>query len=210
MNKNKLSITIGVLIVAVIISFLIFRSSQQISKSSGKINTSGNSSLKSITSSSFLEYNDPVGFSFNFPNSVVVSPKKTTDDNVYSSLNVTSSSTSGKITIEAVSSDLLTLKSLISTKTNVTDIKLADLDAKQYTEKGNVITLALDKGVLFTITSSSGENVNFWKEINNKIISSFVFALPETTQVDSDATSQSDSTDSTESDVSFEGEETIE
>lgn len=209
MNK-KVFIIIGAIVVSAAISFFIFRSSQQISKSSGKINTSARSSSPSISSTVIKEYSDPAGFKFSYPGSVTVSSKNALDSNVYSSLEISSSSNSGKITIEAISSDLLTLKNLISSKTGVTDIKLADLDAKQYTEKGNVITLALDKGVLFTITSSSGGNVSFWKEINNKIISSFIFALPETAQVDSDTTSQSDSTDSTESDISFEGEETIE
>jgi len=207
MNRKVFIIITGILVVSITITFVLFRSSQQISKSLGKVNTSASSSSPSISSTAIKEYSDPAGFKFSYPGSATVSQKNTTDSNVYSSLEITSSSTSGKITIEAVSSDLLTLKSLISTKTGVADIKFADLYAKQYTEKGNVITLALDQGVLFTITTSSGGNVNFWKEINNKIISSFAFALPDTTQVKSDTTSQ---TDSTESDVSFEGEETIE
>ncbi len=204
MNTKIIFISVGVL-VAVAIGFFVYRTVQYDAKSSGKINTSTNSSSQSVSSQAVQEYSDPAGFKFSYPDSASVSPKNTTDDTTYSSLTVTSTSTAGKITIDAVSSDLLTLDDMLASKTGVTDLKLADLAAKQYTEKGNLITLALDEGVLFTITTSSGGNVDYWKEVNNKIISSFAFALPEATQVQSDTSSES-----AESDISFEGEEIIE
>lgn len=204
MNTKIMFIGVGVLVIAVI-GFFVYRTVQYDAKSSGKVNTSTNSSPQSVSSQAVQEYSDPAGFKFSYPDSASVAPKKTTDDNTYSSLEIASSSTAGKITIDAVSSDLLTLDDMIVSKTGVTDVKLADLTAKQYTEKGNLVTLALDEGVLFTITTSSGGNVDYWKEVNNKIISTFTFALPETTQVQSDTPSESD-----DSDISFEGEEVIE
>lgn len=204
MNTKIMFISVGIL-VAVGIGIFVYRTVQYDAKSSGKVNTSTNSSSQSVTSQTVKEYSDPAGFKFSYPDSASVSPKNTTDDNTYSSLEITSTSTAGKITIEAVSSDLLALDDMLASKTGVTNLKLADLTAKQYAEKGNLITLALDEGVLFTITTSSGGNVDYWNEVNSKIISSFTFALPETTQVQSDTPSQSD-----DSDISFEGEEVIE
>ena len=202
MNKRIIIISIGAF-VAIIIGVVISRSSSSSPKSQSPVKNE--SSLKSAASENLKEYTDPAGFSFSYPASVSISQKNTTNNSIYSSLEATSSSTLGKITLEAVSSDALSLKDLVKSKTGITNVKLADLDAQQYTEKGDIITLALDEGVLFTIIVSPENNTRFWKEVNNNILSSFVFALPEVAQEDSSATSSS-----TDSDVSFEGEETIE
>ena len=204
MNTKIIFIGLGVLIVLVLTIVIIQNKSYKPSPSV-KINSiSASLAPESATSQTTQEYSDPAGFKFNYPDTVTVSPKETTDENVYSSLVVTSSKNQGKMTIDAVSSDLTTLDSLVKTKTVITDVKLADLDAKQYTEKGNIVTLALDKGVLFTLTVASGGNVNFWNEVNSKVISSFAFSAPETEAPAADSGSSDDS------DVSFEGEETIE
>lgn len=209
MNTKTVFIGLGVLVVLVL-SIVIVQNKSYKPSPSVKINSLSTSQApESATSQTTQEYSDPAGFKFNYPDTVTVSSKETTDENVYSSLVVASSKNQGKMTIDAVSSDLTTLDSLVKTKTVVTDVKLADLDAKQYAEKGNIVTLALDKGVLFTLTVSSGGNVTFWNEVNNKIISSFAFSAPEKTQVKSD-TSTADSGSSGDSDVSFDGEETIE
>lgn len=204
MNKKILFISVGAIAI-VIVGIVLFRNSQYASKSLVKINTSTNSSPQSISSQTVQEYVDSAGFKFSYPESVSISPINTTDASVYSSLVATSSSTPGKITVEAVSSDLTTLDDMLKSKTDVTDVKLADLAAKRYTEKGNVITLALDKGVLFTFTASSGGNVSYWNEVNDKIIASFAFVAPTAAQVQPDT-----SAPTTDSDVTFDGEETIE
>ena len=208
MNTKTVFIGLGALIV-IVLSIVIVQNKSYKPSPSVKINSLSTSQApESAASQTTQEYSDPAGFKFNYPDTITVSQKETNDENVYSSLVVASSKTPGKMTINAVSSDLTVLDSLIKSKTAATDVKLADLDAKQYTEKGNIVTLALDKGVLFTLTVSSGGNVNFWNEVNNKIISSFAFAAPETTQVTSDTSAPA--ADSGDSDVSFEGEETIE
>jgi len=208
MNTKTVFIGLGVLIVLVLTIVIVQNKSYKPSPSV-KINSlSTSQSPESATSQTTQEYSDPAGFKFNYPDSVTVSPKDTIDDSSYSSLIVASSKNQGKMTIDAVSSELIALDDLIKSKTSVSDVKLADLSAKQYAEKGNIVTLALDKGVLFTLTVSSGGNVTFWNEVNNKIISSFAFAAPETTQVTSDTSAPA--ADSGDSDVSFEGEETIE
>ncbi len=201
MNTKTIFIGLGVLIVLVV-SIVIIQNKSYRPSPSVKINSlSASQAPESATSQTTQEYSDPAGFKFNYPDTVTVSSKDTSDINVYSSLVVASSKTPGKMTIDAVSSELVALDNMIKSKTFVTDVKLADLDAKQYAEKGNIVTLALDKGVLFTLTVSSGGNVNFWNEVNNKIISSFAFSAPEKT---------ADSGGSSDSDVSFDGEETIE
>lgn len=210
MNTKTVFIGLGVLIVLVLTIVIVQNKSYKPSPSV-KINSLSTSQApESATSQTTQEYSDPAGFKFNYPDTVTISPKDSTDANVYSSLTVTSSKNQGKMTIEAVSSDLTALDSLVKSKATVTDVKLADLDAKQYAEKGNIVTLALDKGVLFTLTVSSGGNVTFWNDVNNKIISSFAFAVPENTQVQPDTSSATTSDTSADSDVSFEGEETIE
>lgn len=208
MNTKAVFIGLGVLIVLVL-SIVIVQNKNYKPSPSVKINSlSVSQSPESPTSQTTQEYADPAGFKFSYPDTITVSSKESTDVNVYSSLVVTSSKNQGTMKIEAVSSDLTALDSLVKSKAATTDVKLADLEAVQYAEKGNIITLALDKGVLFTLTVSSGGNVNFWNEVNNKVISSFAFAAPEKTQVQPD-TSSPGSGNANDTDISFEGEETI-
>ncbi|MBI4973717.1 hypothetical protein HZC27_03855 [Candidatus Roizmanbacteria bacterium] len=210
MNSKTVFIGLGVLIV-VVLSIVIVQNKSYKPAPAVKINSLSTSQApESATSQTTQEYSDPAGFKFNYPDTVTVSPKDTTDENAYSSLVVASSKNQGKMTIDAVSSSLTALDSLVKSKSAVTDVKLADLDAKQFTEKGSIVTLALDKGVLFTLTVSSGGNVNFWNDVNNKVISSFAFAAPEKAQVKSDTSTPADTGSAGDSAVSFEGEETIE
>ena len=151
MNTKTVFIGLGVLIVLVLTIVIVQNKSYKPSPSV-KINSlSTSQSPESATSQTTQEYSDPAGFKFNYPDSVTVSPKDTIDDSSYSSLIVASSKNQGKMTIDAVSSELIALDDLIKSKTSVSDVKLADLSAKQFTEKGSIVTLALDKGVLFTL-----------------------------------------------------------
>lgn len=197
MTRNSVVlILVGIILAGALIGYFRFRTEQYDAK------TNISPSKKVTVLSVIKEYNDPVGFKFSYPESASVAAKKITKDTVYASLEITSPSTKGNISIEAVSSTLQKLDTLVATKTGVANIKLADLAAKQYTEKDKIMTFALDKGVLFTITVTPEGNSEYWSTVNKKIISTFVFALPETPSQQSSQTS--------ESDITFEGEETVE
>src|SRR3989304_8940145 len=160
--SKKVIVIVIVFLVGSVLSFIFFQNSFNKNPPLVKTNAATKTSPQPNISLTTKEFSDPAGFKFSYPNSVSVTQKNTTDDTVYSFLKITSSSTSGNITIKAVSSDLLALDDMLTAKTGVTDVQFADLTAKQYAEKGAVVTLALDKGVLFTITVFSDGNVKFW------------------------------------------------
>lgn len=205
MNK-KIIFVVTLFLVSAAVGFVFLQNSFK-SPSSLKVNTAIKPTSQSQVLGASQKYNDPAGFTFNYPDSITIMPKKIIDDTIYSSLEVNSATPPGKITIQAVASNLLSLDDEPPRKTKVAAVKFADLSAKQYTEKGNLITLALDKGVLFTITvtATAPENMSFWRKVNNQILSSFAFTIPSTTAVESNSTAST-----TEEDVSFEGEEVIE
>ena len=136
MNTKIIFIGLGVLIVLVLTIVIIQNKSYKPSPSV-KINSiSASLAPESATSQTTQEYSDPAGFKFNYPDTVTVSPKETTDENVYSSLVVTSSKNQGKMTIDAVSSDLTTLDSLVKTKQSSQTSNLRTLMLNNTRKKG--------------------------------------------------------------------------
>jgi hypothetical protein len=205
MNTKTVFIGLGVLIILVL-AIVMAQNKSYSPAPSVKINSlSASQEPESSASRTTQEYSDPAGFKFSYPDTVVVSPEKLIRANGYASLTVTSPKNKGKLTIEAVSSDLTTLDNLIRSKVDIREMKLADLEAKQYVEKNSIVTLALDKGVLFTLTVSSGDDADFWSQVNDTIISSFSFVTPIETKSAPDSSVAED-----DSSVMLEGEETVE
>src|SRR3989338_1046987 len=107
MNTKTVFIGLGALIV-IVLSIVIVQNKSYKPSPSVKINSlSTSQSPESATSKTTQEYSDPAGFKFNYPDSVTVSPKDTIYDSSYSSLIVASSKNQGKMTIDAVSSELI-------------------------------------------------------------------------------------------------------
>src|SRR3989338_5898197 len=114
MNKKIIFIVISILI-GVAGGVIIFQNSLK-SPSSVKVETAIKPTSQPRVLGTIKKYNDPAGFTFNYPDSVVVTPKKITDDTIYSFLEVSSATPPGKITIQAVASDLLILSDELKRK----------------------------------------------------------------------------------------------
>lgn len=125
-------------------------------------------------------YQDPAGFSFSYPARSDVNQIKTSDQSVYSSLEIVSKNRAGKITLTAVTSPLTKIEDyFIKKKVERRKLKIADMEAGQYEEKGKIITVGLDQGVLFTIAVDYKNDKNYWDSVNKKLVTSFAFELPE-------------------------------
>lgn len=153
------------------------------------------------------EYIDPSGFKFKYPTGVFIKEKEFEDNSVYSWIELTSPKIPGGIEINVADSSFTNLDDLLADKKNlrIKPIKLADVDGRQYELKNQLITVALDQGVLFTFTVDYQKNEDYWLSVNKTIVDSFVFQLPESTD---NSTGSSDT--SSQEDVIFEGEEVIE
>lgn len=156
------------------------------------------------------EYMDPSGFKFSYLGNVVVNKKPIKDDNTYTLLELKSSLNTGNIILEATGSNLTSLDKWASKYKTASHeaqkLKIADMNAVELVSKTSIVTGALDKGVLFTISADLSANPDFWKRVYKQITTSFRFAPPETTSNSPDTNASPPSND----DISFEGEEVIE
>lgn len=130
-------------------------------------------------------YTDSAGFSFKYPSTVIISPKKTTNDTIYADIEISSSEQIGDITIVVKDTTIATIKNWMTSegfKPSVNQIKevtLGELNATQFTNNNKIITAVIDQKILFTITVDPENNPEFWEKINNTIISSFAFIQTE-------------------------------
>lgn len=161
-----------------------------------------------VLSETLKEYIDSSGFKFKYPDNFSVSTANQIGENVYSSLTLSSADIEGKtsILVEATNAKSLDDWLLQNAKTmsdkELQKVKLADLDARQYEKDGKIVTIAYDTGVLFSITTDLKPQKEAMLKVNQTILASFAFQPP--------AESAEATSESSEGDVIFEGEETVE
>lgn len=193
MNKVVIVILGGFTIALIIMVLLTQRSKTPILP----VPKSQPSPTKTVTLSPQLKiYTNSSGFSFEYPKSLLLTEKKITDQSIYAWVELTDPQKKGVISIKLEGSDLTKIDNRVGVG-KIKKVKLADLEAREFTEKNRTTTVALDQGgVLITITTDS------LLPAYQQIISSFIFIQP--TQA-SPATSEDGS-----GDIVFEGEEVIE
>ncbi len=212
MNKKILLPLIGGTLLAISVVFFSISKSSKNQKTYSPVSENNTKKTLSITPTLKLnEYQDPSGFKFSHPESLKLQNKQTSDQKIYSLLELTSSKKQGKIEIRVEDSQLtkiddwFTNNKMATKPANIKKIKLADIEGKQFTQKDKLLTLALDQGALFTFTVTLGNEEKYWLDINDQILKSFQFILPDNTENNAPATGES-----SEEDVIFEGEEIIE
>ena len=159
--------------------------------------------LKPTGTSKLQTFTDPSGFSFSYPETVMVAQAKANPELDYAKLEISSATHPGSVSILATTSSLQSIASWKKGE-KLTTLKLADLDARQYDTGSELITGAVDQGVLFTITTSYKTDKTFWQGVHSGIVASFAFAPPPSSG------SNSVSVQGGEGDVIFEGEEVVE
>ncbi len=128
--------------------------------------------------SSDIKYIDEAGFSFAYPDNLILKKIETKDQTVYSSIEITSKDHKGKLSIIAVDSQFTKIADYFKKEKTIRKLKLADLEAGQIDKDGKLVTAALDQGVLFTLTADYQNSKAFWLTVNNKILASFAFVPP--------------------------------
>lgn len=212
MNKKILLPLIGGTLLAIIVVFFSLSKSSKNQNIRSPVFENNLKTTLSITPTVKLsEYKDPSGFKFSYPGTLKLSNKETEDQKIYSLLELTFSKNQGKIEIRVEDSQLtkiddwFTYNKVATKPVNIKKIKLADIEGRQFIQKGKLLTMALDQGALFTFTVTLGNEENYWLDANNQILKSFQFILPENTENNVPAGDES-----SEENVIFEGEEIIE
>jgi len=209
----KQKIILGALAIIILIAIIFFLFFQK--KTASPIVSNNLNSDETVVPSpaaGFKSYTDPAGFKFNYPEDLNVTAKKITDDSVYTDLEIKPKDGTGEATIKAVDSNLAQIDDYFKDKKTssffgkITKLKLADIDGRQYQINSQIITVALDQGVLFTITTDlPTEKKAYWQKVNNTLISSFAFVAPQ-----NNTSTDTGSSSGGEDDVIFEGEEVVE
>lgn len=156
-----------------------------------------NTPKKAVLSSTFLEYSDPSGFKFSYPDNLSITNNEITDKITYTDLQLSSKDVSGSLSLKIADSKLATISAwLTENKISQTpkDVMLGNLKAIEVQLSDRLLLAALDQKILFTIEVPAVEK-DFWLPVYNKVRTSFSFAAPEATTIE---------------DVSFEGEEVVE
>lgn len=202
MNK-KIILSLCLVIMLTIGGILVFKSISPKSSLQNPLITLQNQTKKATPLSTFLEYSDPSGFKFSYPDNLSITNNKITDKITYTDLQLSSKEVSGSLSLKIADSKLATLSAWL-TENKITqspkDVMLGNLKAIEVQLADRLILAALDQKILFTIEMPAIEK-DFWLPVYNKILENFSFAAPETTA--------SQGTAGSAEDVSFEGEEVV-
>lgn len=162
---------------------------------------------KNTPSETLIEYTDPAGFSFSYPDNLSIEKFDIEDPNVYTDLQLFSKDVNGSIKIKIEDTKFKSLDEWIksnnsSASASPQEKKLGNLDAKEIKTNDRLLLGAIDQKVLFTIEVPLIEE-QFWMKVYDKLISGFSFVTPQ-------ENSAAAGSDTNQSDVIFEGEEVVE
>lgn len=185
-------ILIFLILAAVALGFLVLSQGEQKKPASSAISEI----RKNEPSNTLLDYTDPAGFSFSYPDNLSIVKNETTD-NKYADITLSSKDISGSLNLKISDSKFKTLDEWVKlNKGTLKETNLGTLKAAEIKTSDRLYLGALDQGILFTIEIPRVEE-EFWMKVYDKILSGFSFVAP------ADAASTPD-------DVSFEGEEVVE
>ena len=155
-------------------------------------------------SETFIEYVDPAGFSFNYPDNLSIEKNEAIDASTYADLQLFSKDVSGSLALRITDTKLKTINDWVkeaSSSNQPVEKKLGNLKAMEIKTSDRLMLGAIDQGVLFSIEVPLLEQ-DFWTKVYEKVLTDFTFAVPETTT----STAGSGSSD----EIIFEGEEVVE
>lgn len=201
MNKIAIVIIGGLLLSS--IAFVILTQRPKNPNFSVKDVTNSTSTTDASSPIQLKTYVNASGFSFKYPESFVLSEKEVADESAYAWVELTNPQNKNVISVKLEGSYLVKIDEWFTAsnkkgiKGEIKEVKLADLDGRQFTiEESQLTTLALDKGGV--LISISGNPLS----VHQQIVSSFIFTQSAQT------TNTSNSGEG--EDVIFEGEEVIE
>ena len=167
-----------------------------------------------VPSKTFIDYSDPAGFSFSYPDNVSISNRASEVDTVddpdaYAGLQLFSKDKSGSLNLRIADSKFKNIQEWIKDQglpegTVPVEKKLGELKAFEVRTTDRLMLGALDQGILFTVEMPLIEEM-FWMEVYQKVTGEFAFATPENTTTQ---TAAGGATSGEE--VIFEGEEVVE
>lgn len=212
MNKKTLILgVVSVLLIVGVIGFFIFNPNK------GEVALNMPETKKEVTpSSTYIDYADPAGFSFSYQDNVSIANKVSenedtaVDPDAYADLQLFSKDKSGSINLRIADTKFKSLEEWkkdneIPDSVVASEKMLGQLKASEFRTTDRLFLAAIDQGVLFTVEMPLIEEP-FWNEVYNKVVSGFVFEVPEVEVASTGGGAAVSSGD----EVVFEGEEVVE
>ena len=212
MNRKTLILgVVSVLLIAGVIGFLILNPNK------GRQALNMPETAKEVTpSSTYIDYADPAGFSFSYPDNVSIANRisenedSAVDPDAYADLQLFSKDKSGSINLRIEDTKFKTLEDWkkdngIAEEVQGSEKMLGQLKASEFKTSDRLFLTSIDQGVLFTVEMPLVEQ-GFWNEVYNKVVSGFVFEVPEVEV----ASSGGGAAVSSGEEIIFEGEEVVE
>lgn len=186
MTKKKKFIIAGMIAGLVIISGIIFFTQQRMASQKKPQNTS-DVSVTPAPKEELLLWDDPAGFSFQYPKGLTVD-KHDEDTENYAHVELTNTDHKGKIIIWGKDTTATTiadwlkaeksLKNAISVDTTLGGNEAKKIIVKE--PKAKQITATLDEDILVMVETEL-EDQEFWQSVNDTIIGSLTFSTSSTT-----------------------------
>lgn len=171
----------------IIATFYVFRSQKPISPVSSK--PQNNESIlvsEKHPSKTLKEYADDSGFSFKYPEDLLVTKKESNDSTTYANLELTSNQTKGNILIKITDTKLKSVNDwfkeskLSQSSSEKKEIKIGEISGTQaQVDNNKLLAGALNQDILFTIEVNS-QNQKHWLKVYDIILSSFKFVAQKT------------------------------
>ncbi|MDO8497634.1 MAG: hypothetical protein Q7S61_03755 [bacterium] len=179
--KGKIILTIiGITLIVGAVGISMYKNSQRSKLPSPQADITINSPTPSL--GKIADYTDPSGFIIKYPASYALKNMLSKNSPNYAEVSIISPDRSIKINISATDTNYKSLEEFLkSLKTNPSLIspgQLADMKAKELSFTTGLQTVAIDQGILFTISTETLNQKNEFKNIHKNIVSSFAFVSP--------------------------------
>lgn len=209
MNKTTIFLLVLVVAIVAVAGLFFFYSPQKRTLSNPKIDLTVKETKPSET---FIDYKDPSGFSFSYPDNLSISNTASetsadvADPNAYADLQLFSNDVSGSLNLKIADTKFKTLDEWlkannIPASNTPIEKKLGNLKALEVKTTDRLMLASLDQGVLFTVELPLIEE-DFWMKVYERLLTDFTFAPPA--EVAQEAPNFSGE------EVIFEGEEVVE
>ena len=176
-------VTIALITIVVVIIFFLLRPKNIVSPISSKDLNTEIVTSREQPSKQLKEYVCVSGFSFNYPDDVLLEERKLTDDTVYEDLYLTSNQTKGNIVIKIADTRIKSLEELFPQIVTAKETKIGDLMGREINENNKQTAIALDQGIIFTIEVDH-QNQKYWQTVYGTILSSFNFVPQQSSETE--------------------------
>lgn len=200
--KGKILLTvIGIIVVVGAVGGSMYKNSQRPKSPPSQADMTTRSPIPSL--GKIANYADPSGFVIKYPASYTLKNILSKDSTNYTDVSIISPDQSVRITISIADTNYKSLEEFLKgLKTNpslISPSQLADMKAKELSFTTSLQTVAIDQGILFTISTETSDKKNEFKNIHKNIVSSFAFVSP--TKAEQSPATNNSSTDDVQSDV---------